>query len=704
MLNRQHITAVGLRGVRSDGKGGLLALCPCHEDHDPSLHLWEDDTGRLAFSCLAGCDWSRVRERLAALGLPVEDDRDQAGRPSIVATYDYRDRDGVLVLQVVRYQPKGFRQRRPDGRGGWIWNAKGVPHLPFRLTELVQAVDAGETVYVAEGEKDALAIVAAGGAATCNAAGAGKWRAEHAAHLEGADVVIVADKDEPGRRHAEAVAASLAGVAAGVRIVEALVGKDASDHLAAGHALTELVPVEEMAIEVDATSDVTAAAVPGSDLDNAERFIAMFGERVRYCALEKRWYLYDGRRWAPDERLAVEDLMRRALLSVFAEAAQARSDGEAKALAARGLRLQSAHARRAALECARSDPRIAAHPSEFDRRPDLLNCANGTLDLCTGELRAHDAADLIRKLAPAAYEPGARLEAWERFIDEATGGDLDLREYLQRAAGYSLTGETGERIFFLLLGPTSTGKSTFVEALLATLGDYGTATGIEAFLRRTHVGGPRPEIAALVGRRLVTGIEVDCERRLDEVLIKQLVGGDTVAERDLYAGAAPFLPECKLWFAANDAPRMNDADDALWTRVRMIPFTSQVVEERRDPALKVTLRDPARAGAAILAWTVRGCLAWREQGLGSAPAVEQATRALRLSMDPLGDFLDECCTFEPEAFSSNAELRRAYGDWLAGYGVKDAIGPKEWGERLKRRGLVRDKERGERGYRGVGLT
>jgi putative DNA primase/helicase len=439
----------------------------------------------------------------------------------------------------------------------------------------------------------------------------------------------------------------------------------------------------------------------GSDTDNAERLIAMFGEQLRYCALEKLWYVYDGRRWARDELLRVEEFMRQALLSVFADAARAGSDDEAKSAGRLGARLQSAQARRAALQCARSDPRIAVHPTEFDLHPWLLNCLNGTIDLRSGELRPHAAGDMIRQLAPVEFDAQARHEVWERFLEDVTGGDRDLRGYLQRAAGYSLTGDTGERVFFLLLGPTTTGKSTFIESLAAAAGDYARATGIEAFLRRGAVGGARPDIAALVGRRLVTGVEVDEQRHLDAVLIKQMVGGDTIAERGLYVDAVPFVPQCKLWFAANDAPRMSDTDDALWVRACEIPFRHQVPEERKDPEVKAVLRDPARAGAAILAWAVHGCRAWQDQGLGTALKVRQATQELRRSMDPLADFLDECCCFEPASFTSNSELRAAYREWLAG--GDDNLGDKGWGVRLQARGLQRDKERSARGYRGIRL-
>lgn len=451
-----------------------------------------------------------------------------------------------------------------------------------------------------------------------------------------------------------------------------------------------------------ASASVGAPLHGGSDTDNAERFITMFGERTRYCALEKSWYIYDGSRWARDELLRVEEYMRRALLSVFGEAARAPDDTAARETGRSALRLQSAQARRAALECARSDPRISVRPTEFDRHPWLLNCTNGTLDLRSGELRRHDPADLIRQRAPVEYDARARSAVWERYLDDVTGGDCDLRDYLQRAVGYSLTGDPCERVFFLLLGPTTSGKSTLIEALNATLADYAHPAGIEAFLQRTSVGGARPDIAALVGRRLVTGVEVDRKRRLDEVLIKQLVGGDTISERDLYARAVPFVPQCTLWLAANEAPQMDDTDDALWVRARIVPFSQQIPDARKDKSIKATLRDPELAGAAILAWAVRGCFNWRRKGLGTAPAVQQATRALRLSMDPLEDFMGDCCRLEPGASASNQELRLAYRDWLGGR-APDRIGAKEWGTRLRSRGLKSAKVNGQRGYRGIGL-
>lgn len=166
-----------------------------------------------------------------------------APKPRIVATYDYVDESGRRLSQAVRYEPKQFKQRRPSELGGWEWNLKGVRSVPYRLPELLEAIGKGQTVFVVEGEKDVDNLGKVGVIATCNAAGAGKWKAEHAAFLKDADVVILPDNDEAGRKHAELVARSLRGVAARVRMIDlpGLAAKgDVSDWLSMGRSGDEL--------------------------------------------------------------------------------------------------------------------------------------------------------------------------------------------------------------------------------------------------------------------------------------------------------------------------------------------------------------------------------------------------------------------------------------------------------------------------------
>jgi putative DNA primase/helicase len=221
--------------------------CPAHDDRRASLSVTTGRDGRVLLKChgSAGCTLEAI---LAPLGLatadlfPPEPGRNGSGRLGpVLASYDYTDEGGRLLFQVVRHAPKDFRQRRPDGAGGWTWKLGPTRRVLYRLPKVLEAARAGQTVYVAEGEKDVHALEQAGVVATCNPGGAGKWRAEYAQALAGARVVVVADRDDPGRDHARQVAASLTRHGCTVHVVEPASGKDAADHLAAGHGLDELV-------------------------------------------------------------------------------------------------------------------------------------------------------------------------------------------------------------------------------------------------------------------------------------------------------------------------------------------------------------------------------------------------------------------------------------------------------------------------------
>jgi len=229
-----------LDGVKRSGEAGFVARCPAHEDHKQSLSVGTGDDGRLLLTCFAGCGTEAI---CGSLGISLADLFQEKpsgnGHRKIVATYDYTGELGELLFQVVRFEPKDFRQRRPIGGGEWEWKLAGTRRVLYRLPQVLSAIQAGEPVYIVEGEKDADALADFGLAATCNSGGAGKWRDEYTTALSGAKVVIVADKDEPGRKHAFAVAASLAGRAADISIVEAVEGKDASDHLDAGFTPSE---------------------------------------------------------------------------------------------------------------------------------------------------------------------------------------------------------------------------------------------------------------------------------------------------------------------------------------------------------------------------------------------------------------------------------------------------------------------------------
>ncbi len=234
------------------------ARCPAHGDQKNSLGVAEGRDGKTLLHCYAGCAYETLRARLGLNG-------DAAGR-QIVAVYDYQDEQGALLYQAVRFAPKEFRQRRPDGRGGFVWSLGDVRRVLFRLPELF-AADKQETVFVVEGEKDAERLAALGLTATTNAGGAGKWRADYTEHLRARRVCIVPDNDEPGRAHAVQVARALHGTAASIRIVnlpELPPKGDASDYLDAGGTRDDLLRLAEAASEWklgEAGQDVPALRV-----------------------------------------------------------------------------------------------------------------------------------------------------------------------------------------------------------------------------------------------------------------------------------------------------------------------------------------------------------------------------------------------------------------------------------------------------------
>jgi hypothetical protein len=230
---------------------GWSARCPAHHDRRNSLSVAEGEDGRVLVLCHAGCSTESV---IAELGLDWPDlfpGETDSGLGEPEAVYVYTDAEGVPLFEVVRFPGKRFRQRRPDPNspGGFAWNRDGMEPVLYRLPAVLAAVRAGELVYVVEGEKDVEALERAGATATCNPGGAGKWRAEYSELLRGARIVVVSDLDEPGRLHAAEVAEMLAGIAGSVEVVEPAEGKDAADHLAAGHRPDSFRPLRVAAVE-----------------------------------------------------------------------------------------------------------------------------------------------------------------------------------------------------------------------------------------------------------------------------------------------------------------------------------------------------------------------------------------------------------------------------------------------------------------------
>jgi len=717
----------GVKGIADSGK--WTAFCPAHErpsqGHTPSLSITQSDSGAVLLCCHAGCTIEQICGTLdmpvSALFPPKTDPVPRAKRQTsrrIVATYDYTDETDRVLFQIVRYDPKDFGARRPDGKGGWTWNLNGVKRVLYRLLQLKTA-DPAAWVFVAGGEKDADGLVSLGLTATTNPGGEGHWSklADDSA-LHGRRVCIIVDKDAVGRAHGRDVAQRLLGKAADVRILElpdvnGAPVKDSSDWIGArdGQTTEELAAaLLAMADEAPTWTPPAAAEIttaPDTDLTEGDvrlgrEFAAAFADRVRYCPDSESWLCWDSRRWAKDAIHEVEHRMQDFTRDRLA-AAIALPDRKARESqiafwvhAMRRTRIE------AALWAARSDPRLIARLAALDADPWSLNTLNGTLNLKTRHLRRHDPADFITKLAPVEYRPDADQSEWLHFLSRVLP-DAAMREFLARAVGYTLTGLPTEEVLFFVCGPTAGGKSTFVSSVGATLGDYAATANFATFLAQRNKTGPRPDIVRLAGRRFVTSIETEESAQLAGGLLKWITGQDRVCERSLYTVEIEFLPTFTLWLVSNFRPKAQDDDSALWRRLMLLPFDQTIPETERDPNVKMRLRDPTIGGPAVLAWAVEGCRQWQQGGLQPPQAVKVATRQWRSENDPIIDWLGERATLNPLASTAFASLNRDYHQWAEENGLRPISG-KKLAERLQDHGCRKGTGAGHaRTYEGIGL-
>lgn len=412
-----------------------------------------------------------------------------------------------------------------------------------------------------------------------------------------------------------------------------------------------------------------------TDSGNAEAMALLYGDRLRFAHLPPKtrdisgfWLVWSGHRWSPN---STGDIDRFALATVRARQDAARlipsKDGPSNE-AKWALGSESARRRRDLVALARAERPIATRFEEFDRDPWLLGTANGVLDLRTGDLRPGRPSDMLTKSVGYDFDPSARCPRWLRFLDEVFGGDRDLIGFVQRAVGYSLTGDTREQCLFLCHGRGANGKSTMLSTLRAVLGDYAANTPFSTFELGDRSGNTN-DLAALAGTRLVSAAETSEARRLNEARVKAVTGGDPVTARFLYTEFFEYVPTYKIWLSMNALPTVAGVDEGIWRRLRLIPFRVSF-KGREDRTLEATLRAEAPG---ILAWAVDGCLQWQAMGdLGAPSAVLDATEAYRAESDVIGRFLEDRTASDPDPRHGvrASDLYSAYSRWCLVMGEK----------------------------------
>ena len=435
-----------------------------------------------------------------------------------------------------------------------------------------------------------------------------------------------------------------------------------------------------------------------TDLGNARRLVHRHGRNLRYCWLWRKWLVWDGKRWVKDDTGEVYRLAKETVSSIYQEAAAAPNDEARKELGKHATRSEAGARIKEMVDLARSD--VPVMPDELDASPDLLNTESGTIDLRTGELREHRREDLITKIAPTTYRPDAAAPTWEAFLERVLPGE-DLRAFVQRAVGYSATGDTSEQCMFINHGGGANGKSTFQEAIAAALGDYAMRAPTEMLLAKRSDGVPN-DVARLKGARFVSASETEEGRRLAESRIKDLTGQDTITARFMKAEWFDFAPTHKLWLSTNHKPEIRGTDAAIWRRIRLVPWAVTIPPAEQDKKLPIALRHEL---AGILAWVVRGCLQWRREGLQAPDEVRKATGEYRAEMDVLAGFLVECCELDTGHWEYAKDLYECYKRWCDENGERPEP-QRKFGGRLGERGFQRDRggSRGAGIWRGVRLT
>ncbi|MCK6522744.1 phage/plasmid primase, P4 family [Myxococcota bacterium] len=433
-----------------------------------------------------------------------------------------------------------------------------------------------------------------------------------------------------------------------------------------------------------------------TDWGNAERLVHTHGEDLRFVTQRGRWLRWEGGRWRAVDGASLLPLALQSNRATF-EAAKDITDPEYRERVTRHtMRSESLQRLKATTQLAASLLPIDAE--QLDRDPMRLTVENGTIDLRDGTLSPHSRGDFITRKLNVVYDEAAPCPRWEAFLRRSLGGDVALMEFVQRAVGYSLSGSTNEQALLVLKGTGANGKSTFLSVLRALLGEYALAADFASFL-----AGPstiRNDLARLAGARLVSASEPERGRPLAESLVKQLTGEDPVTARFLFGEFFEFVPNFKLWLCVNRLPQIHSDDDALWRRLRVVPFDNVVPEHERDPKLLAQLLDELPG---ILAWAVRGCLGWQREGLGQPPAVAEATRAWREGADSVRAFVGEVCELRDEGRVDASALYEAYLRWCEG-SAETPLGASAFGVRLSALGFTRVKgAQGRRRWAGLVL-
>ncbi|MBW3642690.1 MAG: hypothetical protein KY447_07220 [Actinobacteria bacterium] len=437
---------------------------------------------------------------------------------------------------------------------------------------------------------------------------------------------------------------------------------------------------------------------PATDLGNAERLVDRHAGELCYCQQQRRWRVWTGTHWATDVTGEATRRGKATARAILSEARRVADEAERRSLARWALASESRRGIEAMIALAQTEAALAVSPEDLDHHDWLLATRGGTVELRSGRLRAADPDDLITHLAPVDYDPAATCPRWQAFLSRIVP-DPELRGFLQRSVGCSLTGSMREQCLWILWGGGRNGKSTFLTTVQALLGDYAMQAPLSMLVDRRRDATPF-DLADLPGRRLVAVSETREISCLAEGVIKQLTGGEPMRARSLYGDFFEFQPRAKIWLSTNHKPAITGEDDGIWRRIHLVPFLERIGDEEVDRDLPAKLRGELPG---ILAWALRGCLDWQHDGLQVPKVVVDATLEYRREESVFTRFLEDVCVWSRVATVTKKALYGAYTAWCEEQGLAP-LSQVKLSKSLKEQGVREERGTGGRHlWRGLGL-
>lgn len=707
---------------------GYRACCPAHNDENPSLSI-KNVSDKLVLYCHKGCSFEEI---IRALDLYTPKQKIKGfsinspnQRKKVVAVYDYTDENGKLLYQVVRFEDKQFGIRRPNGQGGWTWNANGINKTLYCLPDIQKAKESKEIVIFCEGEKDVMNLKAKlNFTATTSPLGANSWKDEYADSLVGLDVVILPDNDEAGRKHAERAANSLFNKAQSVKVVNLpnLEEKeDVSDWIDKGGNReellemisntdewdlqnTELITTNNHFLEENVIDGICAdylTTAPLSDAGNAECFELEFGNKFKFNTTNKTWYRWDGIIWKEDKISIIESAILKTIRNrqiATIDSPDNKPFSEKAKVLNYLVKCEDTRNRKNMKEAIEMLPHFITTIDQYDKDLFLVATENGTLDLRNASFRDSKQDDYLTLQFGTEYNADADCPRWKQFLREIFSNDEEMIDFIQRMVGYCLTGDISEQVMFILYGFGKNGKSVFLSTLGELLGDYAGTASFRTFDADKQSENSN-DLAMLKGKRFVSMIESAADKRLNEPLIKQVTGGDKVTCRFLRKEFFSYTPQFKLFLATNHKPVITQSDFGIWRRIVLIPFLENFEgkeESRLDEKLLSEL-------PGILNWAIEGLKKWHQQGLKNRPqAVIEATDKYKKDSDTVGQWFEWNMVQHPNGEIKSSEAYNDYLEWAKENGFYP-LGNKTFKSSLEERGFYIKRKNDGNYWIGFGL-